>query len=355
MTRLAAASAALAFALGCSRTRAAETTPAPAAASTPAVPEALQPAPDCRQPVPHRRCAKGLCRIEPGCFVMGAPRTEPGVARYTDRQVQVTLTRAFLIGETEVTRRQWSAAGFPLPRLPATGESRSEKTACHAPDCPVEGVSFFDAVAFANRASERQGLPACYVLKDCSGTPGAGLTCGRVDASTPTLVDCRGYRLPTEAEWEYAARAGTTTAFFTGDPRQAPAADASWTPASSRSAGTATTPRRSPTPSRGKRPNAWGLFDVIGNVVEWCNNLKSAAGYGAGPLVDPLLSPRPSPDLRPDTTHPQRIVRGGSYAWPASMAKASWRASLPDETVGPNVGLRLARTAPRDREVVHPL
>lgn len=73
---------------------------------------------------------------------------------------------------------------------------------------------------------------------------------------------------------------------------------------------------------------------------------QDPSGYGTGPFADPVWPVRGTGDLTPDPNHPFRIVRGGSYLWPATMAKANWRTEMPDDTRAPNVGLRLARTVP---------
>src|SRR5262245_58054588 len=75
----------------------------------------LRPMPDCKHPPVVERCAKGFCRIEAGCFIMGAPRGEYQTGRRSDRQVQVTISRSFLIGRTELTRAQWQSVGWALP------------------------------------------------------------------------------------------------------------------------------------------------------------------------------------------------------------------------------------------------
>jgi formylglycine-generating enzyme required for sulfatase activity len=89
---------------------------------------------------------------------MGAPRDEFFVGEYSDIEVQVTLTQPFLMGQTEVTREQWASVGFEQPVYVSPGDGPSK---CTEPECPVDTVTFEDAASFANRLSEKQGLPPC--------------------------------------------------------------------------------------------------------------------------------------------------------------------------------------------------
>lgn len=311
-----------------------------------AMPRALLPTSDCRQPAPSSKCAAGFCRVEPGCFVMGAPRDEFGVGRYTDRQVQVRISRAFELQQTEATRRQWRAVKWPFPKAkPQEPPSEPEPAAkvCTELDCPVANVSWFDALAFANRYSELQGLEPCYALADCTGEVGNGFVCSVVKVNAASPYACSGYRLPSEAEWEYAARAGTNSAFYSGDvKRQTDGGCHVDTSLESigwycRNSGNVAHPVAR------KSANGWGLYDTSGNVNEWCNDQKSVQGFGDGPFVDPLWS-ADAKTLSMGAQTSSRIARGGSYLSPACDSKASWRSAFPDATTGPNLGFRLARS-----------
>ena len=96
-----------------------------------------------------------------------------------------------------------------------------------------------------------------------------------------------------------------------------------------------------------KVPNGWGLYDMLGNVAEWCNDLQDFRGYGAAPLVDPIWLAEPGRELAASQDYPYRVSRGGTYLSPACSSKASWRLGFPDGTFGTNLGLRLARTIRR--------
>lgn len=119
--------------------------------------------------------------------------------------------------------------------------------------CPVESVSWLDAVAFCNQLSGKRGLTAAYVIHD--DAQGADL-----------LADADGYRLPTEAEWEHACRAGTR------GPRYGDLGDIAWFADNS---------GERPQPVGGKQSNAWGLYDMLGNVWEWCSDQYDPQVYGA--------------------------------------------------------------------------
>ena len=201
---------------------------------------------------------------------MGSPQTEPG-HRPDERQHPVTIAKPFEISATEITQRQWTAI---MGRNPS--HFRDD------PDAPVEQVTWYDAQEFIRRLNAR----------------GHG-----------------HYRLPTEAEWEYACRAGTTTAYNTG--RYLSSSLANYD---------ARYPLKNEPPGiyRGRTmrvksfpPNAWGVYDMHGNVWEWCDS-----EYGDSGL---------------------KVIRGGSWYFDADSARSALRYTHAPYLKGFSIGFRVVR------------
>ena len=235
-----------------------------------------------------------LVRIPPGEFMMGGPDSEPARAPEEGPQHRVRITRAFYMGVTEVTQAQYQAAMGKNPSKFKYDQN------------PVEMVPWSAAVEFCKRLSARTG---------------------------------REVRLPTEAEWEYACRAGTTTRFFFGE-KDADLGDYAWYAANS---------GRMTRPVGQKRPNPWGLHDMAGNVVEWCMDWHARGYYHQSPYADP---PGPETgDLCSDggrnPPEPTRVVRGGSWlsSEPRYLRSAARERTYPD-TPGAESGFRVVCNVP---------
>lgn len=197
--------------------------------------------------------------IPPGNFNLGSPTNEVGRSPDEGPQTAVTISKGFWMGKYEVTQAEYQAlvgsnpSGFP-------GD----------PTRPVESVSFFDATNY------------CVLLTQQE------LAAGRIPPGTQ-------FRLPTEAEWEYAARAGTSTRFNYGDdPNLTALTNHAWYAFNS---------GNSTHPVGQKAPNAWGLFDMAGNVWEWCLDWKGT--YPGGTVIDPQ---GPDSSLLGD-----KVIRGGAW------------------------------------------
>jgi formylglycine-generating enzyme len=300
-----------------------------------------RPPPSCQEPRATARCDASWCSIEPGCFMMGSPWCEWGRARTATDPVEVRLTHAFKLGRHELTQREWKALGLPNP----SGRMEDGTGDCLEDDCPVGNVTWFEALAFTNLLSKKRGLPACYELKQCSGDLGRGMTCKSVRTVDPSVHECRGYRLATSAEWEYAARAGTRTTVYTGDivDRGKPPYTCYTEPVLEPIAWYCANAGKYTHPVGRKKPNPLGLHDMIGNAGEWVGT-SGATHPRAGPVTDPGASLSTTDALEPLEFLAQ--TRGGSWnLWP-HMLRAGALAADPARATGPGIGLRLAQTKP---------
>ena len=256
-----------------------------------------------------------LMYVPAGTFAQGSPADEP--CRYSDEtQFTHTLTRNLAVMATEVTRQMWADLKAAQPTLPAdptyTGVGAGMSN-------PVQYVSWYEAVLFANLLSLQQGFTQCYYTD-------AGFT-APVDASnyvTDSIYcdfDANGHRLPTEGEWEYFCRAGTSTPFWIAEPNYTaancgtnstsgmfPALETvAWFYANS-SVFHATSPVGT------KLANSWGLYDTHGNVMEWCWDWYG--DYPSGSVTD----------YSGATSGSLRLRRGGGwYTSIANYCRSAYR------------------------------
>jgi len=266
--------------------------------------------------------------------VVGSPEDEFGHPAYAEVQTPIELTRSFEIQQTETTQAQWTAVGF----YTSSEFGPNGNGACASPNCPIGNLTGYEVLAFANRMSELHDppLPTCYTLEKCEGEFGKGMVCESHSLNAPTPYECRGYRLSEAAEWEYAARVGTTTAFYSGPATEYDFAETlacnsdenmmkiGWYCYNSDD---------HPHPVAQKEPNAWGLYDMSGNVGEWTLTPYDSFGYGGEPLVDPILPPADG----------DYIVKGGHYGKGAATCRSAstYPNSLDDKMMH---GIRLVRT-----------
>jgi formylglycine-generating enzyme required for sulfatase activity len=260
---------------------------------------------------------------------MGSPACEWGHPLVAEDQVAVTLTHGFEVRQHETTQAEWTALGFDNP-------STQDKNGNDCPDaqCPVGHVDWFEALAFANALSTKESLPPCYVLGGCSGAMGHGMSCSSVTLSASSVYDCPGYRLLTDAEYEYAARAGTRTAFYSGDIQVYPQEECATDPNLEAIAWYCYNSGGVSHTVEGKRPNAWGLYDTLGNVDEWDNDR-----YRGLPVQPPATDPGA---VWSPSTDGLRILRGCGYSAWSTLCRAAYQyAAAPS---GRALGFRLART-----------
>jgi formylglycine-generating enzyme required for sulfatase activity len=226
----------------------------------------------------------GFVFIQGGTFTMGSPPSEPDGQ---DDEVQHSVTvSSFYMGKYEVTQKEWRKV---MGNNPSYFNIKGE-------DLPVESVSWNDAVKYCNKRSEMEGLNPAYTIK------GKDVIWNR---------KANGYRLPTEAEWEYACRAGTTTPFNTGNNITTDQANyAGNHPYNGNARGTS---RRKTTPVGSFAPNLWGLYDMHGNVDEWCWDW-----YGK-------YSREVQTDPRGAVYGAYRVLRGGSWFGYAGYMRSAQR------------------------------
>jgi formylglycine-generating enzyme required for sulfatase activity len=192
-------------------------------------------------------------KIPAGTFTMGSPETEEG----DEHQHKVTISKAFYMQTTEVTQGEWKA-------LMGTEPWKDERYVKEGPNYPASYVSWDDAVAFCKKLSEREG---------------------------------KTYRLPTEAEWEYACRGGTETRWSFGDDEE-DLGDYAWYAKNAWDID-----EKYAHQVELKKPNAFGLYDMHGNVYEWCHDYYEADYYKQSPEKDPTGP----------TSGSSRVFRGGSW------------------------------------------
>lgn len=196
--------------------------------------------------------AKKYVTIPAGTFAIGMRENDEHGSKDQEffEGATVTLTRPFLMKATEVTQGEWHfVMGEPAPTYDKE---------C-GPDCPVQSIGWRQAIAYLNELSESEGLEKCYKL-------------GKLIEWTGGL-DCKGYRLPTEAEWEFAARGGTKTS------RYGELDDIAWYYDNSDGR---------PHPVGKKTPNAYGLYDMIGNAWEWTWDEYVPGKPFEGDMTDPV-------------------------------------------------------------------
>ncbi len=242
--------------------------------------------------------------IPPGEFLMGSPPDESGRQSNEHRHL-VVLTQGFYIMTTEVTQKQWTAV---------MGDNPSAFSDC-APDCPVENVAWTEVNRFIKTLNKRKKVK---IDRSAGNQPVKSQKNQTSDVKDESLGRLR-YRLPTEAEWEYACRAGSRGWFyFGGDIWNLN--EYAWY---KNNAG------GQPHPVARKKANAFGLYDVHGNVWEWC--FDYAGPYPTKISIDPSGRTKGS----------FRIARGGSWYYPALEARSANRLYLPAEIGNYNVGFRL--------------
>ena len=254
------------------------------------------------QVVSLRELRPTMLLLPTGEFQMGRASNDPE-KRYEDElpQHRVEIARAYAMSETEVTQGQYQAVMGTNPSAFVGKEDSARR--------PVEQVSWYEAIEYCNKLSEREGLAKCYEVE------------GKV-VKWPQGVDCRGYRLPTEAEWEYAARAEEGTVYAGSNKAE----DVAWFFDNSES---------ETHEVKKHEPNQWGLYDLSGNVREWVwDEYGPYKGESSKNPVGPLLDGS------------QRVGCGGSWGNVARDVRVAGRVGHEPGFRTGILGFRLVRSYP---------
>jgi formylglycine-generating enzyme len=224
--------------------------------------------------------------IPAGNFLMGSPGNEVG-RQDGEHQHKVTISKAFYMQTTEVTQGQWKA-------LMATEPWKGKSFVKEGPSYAASYVNWDDATAYCKKLSEKEG---------------------------------KTYRLPTEAEWEYACRAGTETRWSFGDDEKE-LGDYAWYRDNAYDID-----EKYAHQVGLKKPNAFGLHDMHGNVFEWCYDYHGKDYYKESSEKDPTGP----------TSGSKRVMRGGSWRYGSRYTRSAYRDRLVADYRGANVGFRLVR------------
>ena len=273
-------------------------------------PPSSHPAPPPLPPAQPRTPAVETVRVPAGEFWMGSPDSDPDASPDEKPRRRVKITLPFLLGKFKVTQALYQdVMGANPSAFGPTGRQQNKMKGIDTGALPVESIRWLDAVAFCNRLSERHGLKPYY----------------HVEGSTVGVNGGDGWRLPTEAEWEYACRAGTETRWCFGDDA-ADLGDYAWYAGNSGDI---------IHPVGQKKPNAWGLYDMHGDVPEWCWDRFDAGFYKHAPLIDPVGG-----------VGATRVYRGGGWGDAAAQTRSASRQSLGAAYgILTLVGFRVARDA----------
>lgn len=239
--------------------------------------------------------------VAAGVFDMGTPEWESDSAFADEPYHPVTLTHDIWISQYEITQSEWEAV---MGTSPWTGH-----TDCTEPTCPASYLVWSDAARFANAVSTAAGLSPCYY------------TDGSLGVGNPYV--CTGYRLPTDAEWEYVARAGTGQTYIYAGSNDITAVGyaSGWD---------------APQPVGQLAPNAWGTYDMSGNLWEWTNDAyDDDATYTDAAVTDPVGG----------NFTTQRVARGGAAGTTLDNCRVANRLSYQAAPSSPkSIGFRLARS-----------
>lgn len=290
-------------------------------------PVSAQPATTDSPPEVKNSIGMKLKLIPAGEFLMGSPENEETRSNGEGPQHKVRISQPFYVGVYEVTQAEYQAVkGINPSQFSSTGSFKEKVAGVETSQFPVENVTWFDCLEFCNQLSAKEGFPPYYSLVRPQQENGS------ITFANVIVSGGNGYRLPSEAQWEYACRAGTTTPFHFG-------ASHNGREANTNGILPYGTSRRGPNLGRPTSvgtyaANSFGLHDMHGNVFEWCfDGFDKDAYKKRGQLTTDPLSANAD----------RRVLRGASWIWPAGLARAAYRESAPPADRGAEGGFRVIR------------
>ncbi len=240
--------------------------------------------------------------IPAGEFMMGSPESEKGHDEDEGPFHRIKITKPYYLGIHEITQGQWEKL---MGTTPWRDKLYAKPNSTHA----VSDVCWYAAVEFCVKLSEKEGLRPCYRISSIKLKDD-----GTIDsAKLEVLSSGTGYRLPTEAQWEYACRAGTKTRFSFGDD-ESQLGDYAWWGGLVVGNGNCVN-EKYPHSVGQKKANAFGLYDMHGNVWEWCADWYDEDYYGKSPAVDP----------EGPSSGSSRVGRGGGWDYGARYCRSAYR------------------------------
>jgi formylglycine-generating enzyme required for sulfatase activity len=257
--------------------------------------------------------AKGMKmrRIPGGRFYMGSHDSDEYLRNNEHPQHKVIIPHNLFVGVYLVTQKQFMELMEFNPSIAVTNE-----------DCPVDGVTWYSAVEFCNKMSEAESLPPYYDLKAVRRRQN-----GSIEGANVKVLGGDGYRLLTEAEWEYACRAGSITPWCFGD-QVLEVGIYAWYYDNS---------QMESHPVGQRKPNSWGLYDMHGNVMEWCHDWYNESFYQQCPEEEENPS-GPAEGV-------SKVLRGGAWQFGAEATRCAYRNSSPPDAVAGVIGFRVCRNA----------
>jgi formylglycine-generating enzyme required for sulfatase activity/ribosomal protein L40E len=255
-----------------------------------------------------------LRRLPSGRFYMGSHDSDEYLRNNEHPQHKVILPQNLFVGVYPVTQKEFLELMEYNPSVATENE-----------DCPVEGVTWFSAVEFCNKMSEAESLRPYYEIKAVRRRSN-----NSIENANVSILGGDGYRLPTEAEWEYACRAGSITPWSFGD-QVLDVGHYAWYYDNA---------LQETHPVGQRKPNSWGLYDMHGNVMEWCYDWYNEFQYQQ--YVEEVESPSGPEDGS------AKVLRGGAWQFGAEATRCAYRNSSSPDTVAGVIGFRVCRNAGED-------